>query len=215
MTRRLAAAIAGAVVLIGVLYAYSLDERPMVAGSNSVAPFYATLPLPSGAVRCHGISRIPAKANRVRVIATAVPETHGTLDVQLQDPSGKIAKGVKKNIDRGALVIRLNRLTRPTHRAKICFANRGDGRIVLSGEDKRLKGSRGARGERRGVPSVVFLRPRVSTWGARRDLIAERFANAQPGAFGGWSLWFAVALLAVAVTLAFWWLIFRLEPGDK
>jgi hypothetical protein len=215
MTRRLAAAVAGAVLLLGVFLAYSVDERPTVAGSNTVAPFHAALPLPSGAVRCRGISRVPAKANRVRVIATAVPETRGTLDVHLSDASGVIAKGVKKNLGRGALVIRLNRLTRSAHPAEICFANRGEGRIVLTGEDKRVKGSRGARGERQGVPSVVFLRPRLSTWGARKDLIAERFANAQPGAFGGWSLWFAVALLAVALALAFWWLIFRLEPRDE
>jgi hypothetical protein len=213
MARRLAAATAGAALLLGVFLAYSVDERPMVAGSNGVAPFYAAQLLPSGAVRCHGISRVPANANRVRVFAAAAPKKRGTLDVQLHDRGGVIAKGVKKNVERGALAIRLNRVTRSAHRAEICFANRGKGRLVLSGEDKRDRNS-DITGVRQGIPSVVFLRPGTSTWGAERETIAERFANAQPGAFRGWSLWFAVLLVAAAIGLALWWLVFRLERSE-
>jgi hypothetical protein len=214
MRRRLAAAIAGAVVLIGVLYAYSLDERPMVAGSNTVAPFHAALSVPSGAARCQPFGRVPAKAKRVRVIASAFPRPPATLRVKLVDQDGVIAKGTKKDLRRGPLGIRLNRLTRSAERAGICFSNLGGARLVLSGEDKRVKNS-AITGRRRGVPSVVFLRPGRSTWSAQRDVIAERFANAQPGAVGGWSLWLAVLLVAAAIGLALWWLVFRLEPRSE
>jgi hypothetical protein len=213
MTRRLVAAIAGAVVLLGVFLAYSVDERPMVAGSNTVAPFYPALTLPRKSSRCQEITHVPAKANRVRVIASAVPDAPAELGVKLVDPSGVNTKGIKKDLRRGPLAIGLNRLTRSAQRGGICFYNYGDAHLVLAGEDKLVKGGRA--GKKQGVASVVFVRPRLSTWGAQRDVIAERFANAQPGAFGGWSLWFAVLLAAAATGLALWWLVFRLEPRSE
>jgi hypothetical protein len=211
MTRRLAAAALGAALVLGVFLAYSLDERPVEAGSNRVAPFYAALPLPSGTQRCQSLTHVPAKASRVRLIGAVEPAEASAIRVSVLDPSGVNTKGTKKDLHSGALGIRLKRTTRYAARGRICFANLGTGRIVLAGEDKRVRGSP-VTGRRRGVPSVVFFRSHLSTWASRRDVIAERFANAQPGAFGGWSLWLAVLLAAAAVGLALWWLILRLEP---
>jgi hypothetical protein len=215
MTRRLAAAIAGAVLIVGVSLAYALDKHPVVAGSNDVAPLYPALRVTSGAARCQAIDRVPAKANRVRLIASAVQSAGGTLRVKLRDQSGLFDNGVKKQVYPGTVAVGLNRLTRSAHRAQICFVNRSEGSIVFAGEDKRIRRNEGATTKRRRLASVAFIRAHKSTWAARRDVIADRFANSQPGAFGGWSLWLALTGLATAVAIALWWLVFRLEARSK
>jgi hypothetical protein len=215
MTRRLAAGIAGGALIVGVAAVYVLGEHPMVAGTNKVAPLYAAREVPRDAARCQALVRVPAKANRVRLIATGVQNPPGTLRVKIGDASGPFDKGVKKLVYPGTLVIGLNRVTRSAHRAQICFVNRGSGRIVLAGERKRITHKAGTAASTRRMASVVFIRPHRTTWIARRDLIAERFDNSQPGGFGGWSLWLALALAAIATGLALWWLIFRLEDRPR
>ena len=215
MTRRLAAAIAGGALILGVVAVYALGKHPMVAGSNRVAPLYAAPEVPSNAAHCQPLVRVPAKANRVRLVATGVQDPPGTLRVKIGDQSGPFDKGVKKQVYPGTLAIGLNRPTRSAHRAQICFVNRGRGRIVLAGERKRITHEASAKSKTRRVASVVFIRPHKSTWLARRDLIADRFDNSQPGGFGGWSLWLALALAAVATGLALWWLVFRLEDRSQ
>jgi hypothetical protein len=89
----------------------------------------------------------------------------------------------------------------------------GRGQVILAGERKRLPVSAAHAGGRRGgIASVVFLRPGLSSWAARRDLIADRYANDQSGATGRWSLWLAILAAIGAAALALWWLVFRLEP---
>ncbi len=215
MTRRLAAAIAGGALILGVVAVYALGKHPMVADSNRVAPLYAAPEVPSNAAHCQPLVRVPAKANRVRLVATGVQDPPGTLRVKIGDQSGPFDKGVKKQVYPGTLAIGLNRPTRSAHRAQICFVNRGRGRIVLAGERKRITHKASAKRKTRRVASVVFVRPHKSTWLARRDLIADRFDNSQPGGFGGWSLWLALALAAVATGLALWWLVFRLEDRSQ
>jgi hypothetical protein len=211
MTRRLAAAIAGGALILGVVAVYALGMHPMIGGSNKVAPLYAGPEVPKDAARCQSLVRVPAKAKRVRVVAAGVQHPPGKLRVKIGDASGPFDKGVKKQVYPGTLAIGLNRLTRSAHRAQICFVNRGRGRIVLAGESKRFTHKASATRKTRRVASVVFIRPHKSTWVARRDLIADRFANSQPGGFGEWSLWLAIVLAAVATGLALWWLVFRLE----
>ena len=46
MTRRLAAAIAGGALILGVIAVYALGMHPMIAGSNKVAPLYARPKVP-------------------------------------------------------------------------------------------------------------------------------------------------------------------------
>ena len=214
MTRRLAAAIAGGALILGAVGVHALGKYPRVAGTNKVAPLYAAAVVPKNAPRCQLLVRVPAKANRVRLIATGVHDPPGTLRVKIGDQSGPFDKGVKKQVYPGTLVIGLNRLTRSAHRAQICFVNRGRGRIVLAGERKRFTHASVAVNTRR-MASVVFLRPHKTTWLARSDLIADRFANSQPGGFGGWSLWLALGLAAVATGLALWWMVFRLEDPSE
>lgn len=215
MTRRLAAAIAGGALILGVVAAYALGMHPIVAGSNKVAPLYAGPQVPKDAAHCQPLVRVPAKAKRVRVVAAGVHNPPGTLRVKIGDESGPFDKGVKKQVYPGTLAIGLNRPTRAAHRAQICLVNRGRGRIVLAGERKLITHNANAAVQTRRAASVVFIRPHKSTWLARRELIADRFDNSQPGGFGGWSLWLALALAAVATGLALWWLVFRLEdrPG--
>jgi hypothetical protein len=214
MTRRLAAAIAGGALILGVVAVYALGMHPMIAGSNKVAPLYVGPEVARDAAHCQPLVRVPAKANRVRLVATAVHNPPGTLRVKLGDESGPFDKGVKKQVYPGTLAIGLNRPTRAAHRGQICFVNRGKGSMVLAGERKRITHKAGAKKKTR-LASVVFIRPHKSTWLARRDLIADRFDNSQPGGFGGWSLWLALALAVAATGLALWWLVFRLEERSR
>jgi hypothetical protein len=214
MTRRLAAAIAGGALTLGVIAVYALGMHPMIAGSNKVAPLYVGPEVQQDAAHCQPLVRVPAKANRVRLVATAVHDPPGTLRVKIGDKSGPFDKGVKKQVYPGTIAIGLNRPTRSAHRGQICFVNRGRGSMVLAGEKKRTTHKASAKKKTR-VASVVFIRPHKSTWLARRDLIADRFDNSQPGGFGGWSLWLALALAAVATGLAVWWLVFRLEERPR
>ena len=134
--------------------------------------------------------------------------------MKIGDVSGPFDKGVKKQAYPGTLAIGLDRVTRSAHRGQICFVNRGRGRIVLAGERKRVKAGPVA-GQIRHTASTVFVRTHKSTWLARRNVIADRFENAQPGGFGGWSLWLALVLAAAATGLALWWLVFRLEDEPR
>ncbi len=215
MTRRLAAAIAGAVLIVGAVSVYVLGMHPMIAGSNKISPLYGGPVVRKNDAYCQAPVRIPAKAKRVRVVAASVHNPPGTLRVKIGDQSGPFDKGVKKQVYPGTLAIGLNRLTRRADRAQICLVNRGRGRIVLAGERKRITHDANAAVQTRRTASVVFIRPHKSTWLARRDLIADRFDNSQPGGFGGWSLWLALALAAVATGLALWWLVFRLEDRPE
>jgi hypothetical protein len=215
MTRRLAAAIAGGVLILGVVAAYALGMHPMIVGSNRVAPLYTGPEVPKNTAHCQPLVRVPAKAIRVRVVATGVHNPPGKLRVKIGDASGPFDKGVKKQVYPGTLAIGLNRPTRRAHRAQICFVNRGRGRIVLAGEKKLVTHNPNANLPPRRVASVVFIRPHKSTWLARRDLIADRFATSQAGGFGGWSLWLALVLAAVATGIAIWWLVFRLEDRAR
>jgi hypothetical protein len=215
MTRRLAAAIAGGVLVLGVLAVYAVGTHPVILGSNKVAPLYVGPEVPKDAAHCQSLVRVPAKARRVRVVATGVHNPPGTLRVKIGDQSGPFDKGVKKQVYPGTLAIGLNRPTRRAHRAQICFVNRGKGRIVLAGEKRLVTHDPKAEVQTERMASIVFVRPHKSTWLARRDLIADRFANSQPGGFGGWSLWLALALAAVAIGLGLWWLVFHLEDRAR
>jgi hypothetical protein len=215
MTRRLAAAIAGVALVLGVVAVYALGKHPMVAGTNKVAPLYGALKVPKAGVRCQALDHVPAKAIRVRVIATSVGRPGRPLRVKIGDKSGPFDKGVKKQVYPGTLAIGLNRLTRSADRAQICFVNPGSGRIVLAGERKLITHNPNAATQRHRVASVVFIRPHKTTYLARRDLIADRFATSQPGGFGAWTLWLALGLAAVATGLALWWLVFRLEDRSE
>ena len=211
MSKRLAAAIAGSLLIVGAIGAYALGKHPVVAGTNKVAALFASLEVPPNTARCQTLVRVPAKAKRVRLIATGVQSPGGPLRVKIGDASGPFDKGVKKEVSPGTLAIRLNRLTRSAHRAQICFVNRGEGRIVLAGERKLITHNPQAKQRTKRLASVIFVRAHKSSWLARRSLIADRFDKSQPGGLGGWALWLALALVASAAGLALWWLVFRLE----
>src|SRR5512141_1442288 len=118
MTRRLAAAIAGGALILGVVAVYALGMHPTIAGSNKVAPLYAGPGVPKDAAHCQPLVRVPAKANRVRLVATGVQDPPGTLRVKIGDQSGPFDKGVKKQVYPGTIAIGLNRPTRSARRAQ-------------------------------------------------------------------------------------------------
>ena len=214
MGRRLAAAVAGAVVILLLCATYSLEVQPRIAGSNAVAPLFAAVKLSPGTEHCQHLPHLPSKLRRVRVFPTGV-RPPGRLRVTLSDASGTIAEGVNTDVVNGTIPIRLDRLTRRAHPAQICLANTGSGQIVLAGEEKRVGAQGGITAKRQRFASVVYLRAGSSNWAGRAGAISDRFGGANQGAFGGWSLWAAAALLIAASALAFWWLILRLEPDPE
>jgi hypothetical protein len=214
VSRRLAAAVAGAAVILLLCATYSLEVQPRIAGSNGVAPLFAAVKVSPGTEHCQHIPHLPAKLNRIRVFPTGV-RPPGALRVTLSDASGIFAEGVNRDVVNGTIPIRLDRLTRRAHPGEICLTDIGSGQIVLAGEEKRVGTQGGVTATRKRVASVVYLRAGSSKWAGRAGAISDRFGGANQGAFGGWSLWAAAALLFSASGLAFWWLILRLEPNAE
>lgn len=217
MRTRLAAAAAGAVLIAAAVLAFSLGKHPVVAGTNTAAPLYAALELRGGETRCQTVSRVPGRATHLRVVVTSIrgPFGRGRLHVTVAPrEGGRLTVAGRKRVKLAGMVIRLDRKTKALHPGRVCMTYEQErGRTILAGEIKRIAPRDSVEGEReRGVASIVFLRPGLSSWAARRDTIAERYANSQPGSLGKWSLWVAALLVLAGVVTALWWLAFRLEP---
>ena len=212
MGRRLAAAAAGIVLVVAAVLAFLHGKHPVVAGTNTAAPVIAAIPLSGDETRCQAVSRVPARTSHVRVVVDSMVGPAGRLRVTIYGPGRLFAAKGGTRVNPGGVVIPLVRRTTGLHPGTLCLSYLGQGRVVLAGERKRVPRQYALPGEeRRAVASVVYLRPGLSSWGARREVIVERFGNAQAGSFGGWSLWAAGALALAAALLALWWLIFRLE----
>jgi hypothetical protein len=211
MRMRLAAAAAGAVLIAAAVLAFSLGKHPVVAGTNTVSPVFPAFSAAAGGTQCQLVSRVPAKASHVRLVVTSLQGERPVVQVKLTDRHGAVATSERRGAVPGGLVLPLRKRTRPAHPANLCISNRGDGKVVFAGEEKRLPDGDASNALRGGVASVAFLRPGSSSWAARRDLIAERYANSQSGALGEWSLWTALAFAVIAFAFALWWLVFRPE----
>jgi hypothetical protein len=208
--RRLVAGAAGVIVIAAAVLASAFSSNPPKAGTNTVEPIIPSVFLGRGAQHCQRVSRIPADANRVQVIVTRLTEGARRLRVEIVrrgQPASSGTQQVVPVVNR----IRLHPHTPAVHRARICFSNPGKGRIAISGGPKRLPGARGKNGEKRPVASVIFLRHGSASWGSQAGAIADRYANAQTGPLGGWSLWAAALLAIAAAALAVWSLVFRPE----
>jgi hypothetical protein len=210
MRGRLVAGAAGVVVIAAAVFAFALSSNPPKAGTNTVEPNVPSVFLGPHAQHCQRISRIPADANRVQVIVTRLVEGARRLRVEIIVRGRPVSSGTQQVVP-VVNRIRLHPHTPAAHRAQICFSNPSKGRIAISGGPKRLPGARGKNGEKRNVASVFFLRHGSVSWASQTGAIADRYANAQTGPMGGWSLW-AAALLAIgAAALAIWSLVFRPE----
>ena len=210
MRRRLVAGAAGVILIAAAVIAFALNSSPVRAGTNTVEPSVPSVFLGPDAQHCQRISRVPANATRVEVIVTRLTEGARRLRVEIIDSGRVVASGtqlVTPVINR----IRLHPHTPAARRARICFSNPGKGRIAISGGPKRLPGARGKNGERRPIGSVIFLRHGSSSWLSQTGAIADRFANAQTGPLGGWSVWAAGLLAICAAALAIWSVVFL--PG--
>lgn len=201
MRRRLVAAAAGLILIAAAIFAFALDSNPVRAGTNTVEPSVPSVFLGRQAEHCQRISRVPAGANRVQVIVTRLTEGARRLRVEIQ-ASGHVVSGGTAQVTPVINRIRLHPHTRAVHRARICFSNPGKGRIAISGGVKRLPGARGKRGEKRPIASVIFLRHGSASWVSQTGTIADRYANAQTGPLGGWSIWAAALLAICAAALA-------------
>lgn len=203
MRRRLVAGAAGLILIAAALLAFALDSNPPAAGTNTVQPILPSVFLGRGAQHCQRVSRIPADTNRVQVIVTRLVEGARRLRVEVVNRGNVVASGTQPVVP-VVNRIRLHPHAPAIHRAQICFSNPGKGRIAISGGPKRLPGARGKNGERRNIAGVIFLRHGSVSWASQTGTIADRYANAQTGPLGGWSLWFAIALAIAAGALAIW-----------
>jgi hypothetical protein len=210
MRRRLVAGAAGVIVIAAAVLAFALSSNPTKAGTNTVEPAVPSVFLGREAQHCQRISRVPADANRVQVIVTRLTEGARRLRVEIDVRGRPVSSGTQQVVP-VVNRIRLHPHTPAAHRARICFSNPGKGRIAISGGPKRLPGARGKNGEKRPVASVIFLRHGSASWVSHTGVIADRYANAQTGPLGGWSLWAAALIAIAAAALAIWSLVFRPE----
>jgi hypothetical protein len=203
MRVRLAAMAAGFVVIAAAIVAFSLSSRPVTAATNTVEPIKPSVYLGAGRRECQLIARIPRGADRVKLLITYVTGGARHLHLEITDSRGLVATGDAKPVEIGDKLITLKPRTRLSRRAQICFSNPSEGRIVLGGGPKRVPTtSPGPKAERHDVASVIFVRPGSASWASQTSNIADRYANAQTGPLGGWSLWAAGLLAIVAAGLA-------------
>lgn len=210
MRRRLVAGAAGVILIAVAVIVFALSSNPVRAGTNTVEPSVPSVFLGRDAQHCQRISRVPANATRVEVIVTRLTEGARRLRVEIID-SGRVVASGTQLVTPVTNRIRLHPHTPAARRARICFSNPGKGRIAISGGPKRLPGARGKNGERRPIASVIFLRHGSSSRLSQTGAIADRFANAQTGPLGGWSVWAASLLAICAAALAIWSVVFL--PG--
>jgi hypothetical protein len=209
--RRLGAAAAGIALIAAAVLAFSLGKHPLVVGTNTASPLSPSVVIHGGETHCQLISRVPAGVSHVQLFADTIEGAPGDFRVKLRDRTGKIQFAGGRRLVLGSDVIRLKQPTTALHPARLCMHYFGRGHVVLAGERKRVPETIHT-GQRRGVASILFLRPGLASWASQRDLIADRYANDQAGALGRWSLWLAIAAVIGAAALALFWLVFRLEP---
>jgi hypothetical protein len=215
MRRRLAAGIAGAVLIAAAVLAFALGDHPVVVGTDTVAPLLPAAGLKDGVNRCQPLSRVPPGATRVAVVTSSLSGRPGQLRVSILGPDGQESASGTGPVGRAGFVIHLNARTRVLHPAQICLQYSGPGEVTLAGEAKRAPGPQAVNGAPKGgVASVVFLRPGVTSWASRRDQILQRYANSQVSPFGEWTLWFAIAAAIGAALLALFWVVFRNAPDE-
>jgi hypothetical protein len=214
MRARLAAAAAGGLLIAAVIAGFALSSNPPVAGTTGVEPVRPSVVLDAGIKQCQALSRVPRGADRIRFLVTYVAGGARELQVQISDPRGRIAEGALVPASTGERVIELRPLTRAGHRAMLCFSNPGQGQIMIGGDTKRVPGAaKGPQTQKQGIASVVFLRPGSASWVSQTDEIADRYANAQTGLTGGWSLWIAVLFAIAAALIGLWVVVLRKEDS--
>ena len=209
MRRRLAAGIAGAVLIAVSVLAFSLGKHPVVVGTDNVAPLLPAAGLPNGVTRCQPVARVPAGATRVGVVTSSLTGRPGRLQVSIRGTHGESLSGTGPAGTAG-FVIRLNSKTQPLHPAQICLRYSGPGELTLAGEGKRVPGPATTNGAQKGgVASVMFLRPGLTSWASRRHQIVARYANSQVKPFGTWTLWVAALAAIGAALMALCWVVLR------
>jgi hypothetical protein len=211
--KRLGAALVGTGLIAAAVLAFSLgNQHPIVAGTNTASAISPAVTIRGGETHCQLISRVPAKVSHVQLAVSSIAGRPGDLRIKIRARGRKAEFAGGRRLIPGADIIRLKHETRALHPASLCMHYFGPGQVVLTGERKRLPvAAAHASGRKGGVASVVFLRPGLSSWASRRDLIADRYTNDQSGLTGRWSLWLAILAAVGAAALALWWLVFRLE----
>jgi hypothetical protein len=205
MRARLAAAAAGSLLIAVVIGAFALSSHPVVAGTTKVEPARPSGFLSAGAEQCQALSRLPAGADRMRIVVSSVTDGARRLHAEISAGRGLLAAGDLKPARTGERLIKLRPRTRAAHRAMLCFSNPGPGQINLGGDVKRFPGSpKGKKVEKGLINSAIFLRPGSASWLAQAGTIAERYANSQTGITGGWSLWAAALFAAAGALLGIW-----------
>ena len=203
MKERLAATAVGVVLIAAALIAFSLSSRPVTAATNTVEPITPSVFLDAGGRECQLIGRIPAGADRVRLLITYVTGGARHLHLEITDRRGLVAAGDAKPVGIGETLVPLRPRTRLSRRAQVCFSNPGQGRIVLGGGPKRVPTTPlGPNAQRHNAASVIFVFPGSASWVSQAGHIADRYANAQTGPLGGWTIWAAALLALCAAGLA-------------
>jgi hypothetical protein len=203
MTTRWAAAVTGALLIAASVSAFALARHPPVAGTNSVGPLSPQVWITARKPFCQRVSRVPAGADRVRVVVAAMTPKADRMGLTVRGQNGSIAAGNAPRIRPGPLLFRLRPETHAVHPGSVCISNPGHGAVLLLGEMKRPPGSR----VRTPAVSLAFLRRGSASWLSETGSIAGRYANAESGAGGGWALVLAIIAAVGGAVLAFWWVV--------
>jgi hypothetical protein len=214
MRARLAAAVAGTILIAAAILAFSLSSHPVIAGTNTVEPVTPSVFVEGGQPQCQRIARVPAGADRLKLLVTFVTGGAHSLHVEITDPRGTVSTGDLNPTRPGANLIELKPPTRAAHAATLCLSHPGSGRVIIGGDLKRSAGEpKGLEAKKHGVASAIFLRPGSSSWVAETGTIADRYADTQTGPLEGSRVWLAALLAIVAAVTGIWSVV--ILPGRR
>ena len=202
---RRAAAVTGVLVL-GLLVVVLSRAEPRLAGSNArVQTSGVSLTIDPGERRCQR-QPVPADTAAVRLFASPVWRTAGPIEVVVDDPGRRRARGRVAMLTREEPVaVELEgRLDAELPRGRVCIGNLGLNPVEFAGNLTPPTNSP-TNPEDTVFPDDVrtdFLRPGEESWWQLAGTIAGRFALMKASFFGSWTIWALLAVTALVCLAA-------------
>ncbi len=187
-----------------------------VLGSNSIAASEFVAVVGPGRVLCQTGESVPAGTGRLRLTIGTYGKPGPPLRVAVQDggrqplPVGSLAAGWNE----GAIDIPLGGTTdRVVRSARVCIANRGDGRLAMAGAQRGARARIAGKAERGRVRIEYVAGDLRSSWSLASSMRARMtFAR---GLWDGVAPWAALLLILGGVAAAVRAILGAQPPGEE
>jgi hypothetical protein len=185
---RIGAVLAAGLVTIAVALAIVLlDSERRQAGTNYIPELGEAVTVDGAGSHCQDRQLIPADAAALRLLVGTPGEPTPALKVSVRSGAETIAsREVREGPYRGHLVVPVGPFEERREAARVCIELLGgkDDGTVLHGTAGQVR--------------LEWLRQGEESWVEVAPAVAHRFGLGKPFLSGGWVLWLAAGLLALA-----------------